>query len=50
MNNIENESQISIYDIEQEVNETPQTEDLPKCFNLNYYLQHQDQCDEKSSN
>ncbi|MBO5954794.1 MAG: hypothetical protein J6Q13_02350 [Clostridia bacterium] len=43
-------SQISISDIEQEINVTPQIEDLPKCFNLNYYLQHQEQCDEKSTN
>lgn len=50
MNKSEHESQISIYDIEQEKNETEQNEEVPKCFNINYYLQHQEQCDEKSSN
>ena len=43
-------SQISISDLEQGNNQPTQSEDLPKCFNLNYYLQHQDQCDEKSTN
>lgn len=49
-NEIKSTSQKPIDDINMSEVETIKASDLPKCFDLNYYIKHQEQCDEKSTN